>query len=438
MSVGNGIRIAAWRYFWGEQGVPNLHRQGFIMSRGRADSAASGLTLPVVSPEQVGMCPQRTGRLVAVLQAEVERQRLPGAVVVVARHGKLALFEAVGAQDPTTGSAMTRDAIFRIYSMTKPIVSVAVMMLMEQGRLLLSDPVASHLPEYAAQQVASFADGAVQLQAVRQVATIHDLLRHTAGLTYEFMGSTPVQRQYAQARIGSRGRRNAEFSHALAALPLMFEPGTVWEYSRATDVLGRLVEVVSGQSLGAYLHEHVFQPLGMLETWFGVPPAQHARIAEPFSRDPEGGLQMRLIDVREAAVLESGGGGLASTAMDYARFLQFMLNRGELDGVRLLGPRTVAFMTADHLGDIPVNGGASRSLLPPGHGFGLGFAVRKTLGVASVPGSVGTYFWGGMAGTSFFVDPAEDLFACLMLQAPNQREYYRMLFRDLVYATLLD
>lgn len=408
------------------------------MSRGHAGSAASGLTLPVVPPGQVGMCAQRTGRLMAVLQAEVERQRLPGAVVVVARHGKLALFEAVGAQDPATGSVMTRDAIFRIYSMTKPIVSVAVMMLMEQGKLLLSDPVASHLPEYAAQQVASFADGAVQLQAVRQVATIHDLLRHTAGLTYEFMGSAPVQRQYAQARIGSRGRSSAEFAHALAALPLMFEPGTVWEYSRATDVLGRLVEVVSGQSLGVYLHEHVFRPLGMLETWFSVPPTHHARIAEPFARDPEGGLQMRLIDVREAAMLESGGGGLASTAMDYARFLQFLLNRGELDGVRLLGPRTVAFMTADHLGDIPVNSGASRGLLPPGHGFGLGFAVRKTLGVAPVPGSAGTYFWGGMAGTSFFVDPAEDLFACLMLQAPNQREYYSMLFRDLVYATLLD
>ena len=176
----------------------------------------------------------------------------------------------------------------------------------------------------------------------------------------------------------------------------------------------------------------------MTDTGFSVPPAQHARIAEPFVRDPDGGVQMRVIDVRDDAALESGGGGLASTAIDYARFLQFMLNQGELDGVRLLGPRTVAFMTADHLGDIPVNSGASRALLPPGHGFGLGFAVRKELGVATVPGSVGMYFWGGMAGTTFFVDPAEDLFAILMLQAPNQREYYRMLFRDLVYATLLD
>lgn len=384
------------------------------------------------------MCPVRTQRLMDVLQSEVDRQRLPGAVAVVARRGKIALYESIGAQDPVVNSPMAKDAIFRIYSMTKPVVSVAVMMLMEQGKLLLNDPVAKYLPEYALQKVANLVDGSVQLQSVRQQATVQDLLRHTAGLTYEFMGSSAVQRQYAQLRIGSRERTNAQFSHDLAALPLMFEPGTVWEYGRATDVLGRLVEVVGGQTLGAYLQQHIFAPLGMTETWFTVPPEHHARIAEPFARDPEGGVQMRLIDVREEGALESGGGGLASTAMDYARFLQFMLNKGELDGVRLLGPRTVDFMTADHLGNIPVNSGASRALLPPGHGFGLGFAVRNQLGVATVPGSAGTYFWGGMAGTTFFVDPTENLFAILMLQAPNQREYYRMLFRDLVYATLLD
>ncbi len=403
-----------------------------------APSLPGRQTLSLALPQEVGLCPQRTKLLMAVLQAEVERQRLPGAVVLIARHGKLALFESLGALDPTTATPMPRDAIFRIYSMTKPIVSVAVMMLMEQGKLLLNDPVAKYLPEYAVQKVASMVDGSVQLQAVRQNATIQDLLRHTAGLTYEFMGNAPVQRQYAQIRIGSRKRSNAEFSHALAALPLMFEPGTVWEYGRATDVLGRLVEVISGQSLGAYLQQHIFGPLGMTDTWFSVPPEHHARVAEPFARDPEGGLQMRLINVCEDVALESGGGGLASTAIDYARFLQFMLNQGELGGVRLLAPATVAFMTADHLGDIPINSGASRELLPPGLGFGLGFAVRKELGVATVPGSVGSYFWGGMAGTTFFVDPAQDLFACLLLQAPNQREYYRMLFRNLVYAALLE
>jgi CubicO group peptidase (beta-lactamase class C family) len=376
--------------------------------------------------------------LVDVLQTEVDRQRLPGAVVLIARRGKLALFESLGVLDPGTGVSMTRDAIFRIYSMTKPVVSVAVMMLMEQGKLLLSDPVAKYLPEYSGQRVAHMVEGSVEFQQVQQTATVQDLLRHTAGLTYEFMGSSPVQRQYAQNRIGSRERSNAEFSLQLAALPLMFEPGTVWEYSRSTDVLGRLVEVVSGATLGAYLRENIFAPLGMEETWFSVPQHHQYRIAEPFARDPDGAMQMRLIDIREDSVMESGGGGLASTALDYARFLQFMLNRGELDGVRLLGSRTIAYMTSDHLGSIPVNSGASRELLPAGYGFGLGFAVRKDAGLAPEPGSIGAYYWGGMAGTTFFVDPAEDLFACLMLQAPNQREYYRKLFRNLVYATLLD
>lgn len=404
----------------------------------QSGAAANNFENQYASVRGAGMCPVRTQRLMDVLQSEVDRQRLPGAVAVIARRGKIAVYESLGALDPVVNSPMAKDAIFRIYSMTKPVVSVAVMMLMEQGKLLLSDPVAKYLPEYAVQKVANLVDGSVQLQGVRQQATVQDLLRHTAGLTYEFMGSSAVQRQYAQLRIGSRERTNAQFSHDLAALPLMFEPGTVWEYGRATDVLGRLVEVVSGQSLGAYFQQHIFAPLGMTETWFTVPQEHHARIAEPFARDPEGGVQIRLIDVKEEGALESGGGGLASTALDYARFLQFMLNKGELDGVRLLGSRTVDFMTADHLGNIPVNFGASRALLPPGHGFGLGFAVRNQLGVATVPGSVGTYFWGGMAGTTFFVDPAESLFAILMLQAPNQREYYRMLFRDLVYATLLD
>ena len=408
------------------------------MSRGHVRAISSAPALPLALPESVGLCPQRVGQLMSVLQSEVERQRLPGAVALIARHGKLALFESVGALDPAQGTPMVSDAIFRIYSMTKPIVSVATMMLLEQGKLLLNDPVAKYLPEYAAQKVATLVDGALALRDLQQPATLQDLLRHTAGFTYEFMGSSSVQRQYAQSRIGSRSRSNAEFSHALAGLPLMFEPGSTWEYGRATDVLGRIVEVVSGQMLGTFLQAQIFKPLGMTDTGFCVPPQHHGRIAEPFARDPEGGLQMRVIDVREDAVMESGGGGLASTASDYARFLQCLLNRGEFEGVRLLGPRTVDFMTADHLGDIPVNDGASRALLPRGHGFGLGFAVRKDLGVATVPGSIGSYFWGGMAGTTFFVDPAEDLFACLMLQAPNQREYYRMLFRNLVYATLLD
>lgn len=384
--------------------------------------------LPHAQPADVGLCPERTQQLMDVLRREVASGRLPGAVAVIARQGKIALFDAVGQQDPGTGTAMQPDSIFRIYSMTKPLVSVAVMMLMERGKLLLSDPVSRWLPEYANQHVAT-AEG---LAPARNPATVQDLLRHTAGLTYEFLGDSPVQRQYGDVKIASRDRTNAEFSQTLAALPLQFQPGSTWAYSRATDVLGRLVEVVSGQSLGAFLKQEIFEPLGMVDTGFVVPPEHHHRIAEPFAHDPDGGVPMKVIEPREVPAMESGGGGLMSTAMDYTRFLQCLRNRGELDGVRLLGAHTVDFMTADHLGDIPADG----TLLPPGHGFGLGFAVRTHLGMAPVPGSVGLYYWGGIAGTTFFVDPALDMYAMLLIQAPNQRDYYRPLFRDMVYAAL--
>jgi CubicO group peptidase (beta-lactamase class C family) len=380
-------------------------------------------------PADVGLCPERTQRLMDVLRREVASGRLPGAVAMIARRGQIGLFEAVGQQDPGTGTPMKTDSIFRIYSMTKPVVSVAVMMLVERGQLLLSDPVSRWLPEYANQQVAT----AHGLEPVRQAATVQDLLRHTAGLTYEFLGDSAVQRQYGAVKIASRERTNAEFSQTLAGVPLQFQPGTVWAYSRATDVLGRLVEVVSGQGLGAFLQAEIFGPLGMVDTGFAVPPDQQHRIAEPFAHDPDGGVPMKVLEPRQVPAMEGGGGGLMSTAMDYTRFLQCLRNRGELDGVRLLGPHTVDYMTADHLGGMPADG----TLLPPGHGFGLGFAVRTHLGLSPVPGSVGLYYWGGIAGTTFFVDPALDMYAMLMIQAPNQRDYYRPLFRDLVYAALV-
>jgi CubicO group peptidase (beta-lactamase class C family) len=385
--------------------------------------------LPHAQAAEVGLCPQRTQRLMDVLRREVASGRLPGAVAMIARRGQIGLFEAVGQQDPGTGTPMKTDSIFRIYSMTKPVVSVAVMMLVERGQLLLSDPVSRWLPEYANQKVAT----ATGLEPVRQEATVQDLLRHTAGLTYEFLGDSPVQRQYGAVKIASRERTNAEFSQTLAALPLQFQPGTVWAYSRATDVLGRLIEVVSGQGLGAFLQAEILGPLGMVDTGFAVPLDQQHRIAEPFAHDPDGGVPMKVLEPRQVPAMEGGGGGLMSTAMDYAHFLQCLRNRGELNGLRLLGPHTVDYMTADHLGDIPADG----TLLPPGHGFGLGFAVRTQLGLSPVPGSVGLYYWGGIAGTTFFVDPALDMYAMLMIQAPNQRDYYRPLFRDLVYAAMV-
>ena len=390
----------------------------------------------IASPGELGFCPERSASLLRVLRAEIDKKRLPGAVLMLGRRGKLALFENLGQQDPQAGIPMALDTIFRLYSMTKPIVSVAAMMLMEQGHFLLSDPVAQYLPEFANQQVAVERNGQLRLEPVLRPATVQDLMRHSAGLTYEFSGISAVQRQYYEDKInvGLAGRDNAAFSRALAAIPLMYQPGSVAEYSRATDILGRLVEVWSGQSLGVFLAEKIFAPLGMLDSAFSVSPAQHGRIAEPFGHDPDGGVLMKMSDIRNPPAMESGGGGLVSTAMDYARFLQCLLNKGQLDGARLLGPRTVDFMTADHLGHIP----AGDSLLEPGEGFGLGFAVRTARGLTPVAGSIGTHYWSGMAGTSFFVDPAQNMFAILLIQAPNQRAYYRQLFRNLVYAALVD
>jgi CubicO group peptidase (beta-lactamase class C family) len=369
----------------------------------------------------------------------VGKARLPGAVALIARRGQVLLHETVGQQDPSNSVPMGLDSIFRIYSMTKPIVSVAVMMLMERGALLLGDTVAQHLPEFADVKLTTHISGHSVQHRPRTAPTVQDLLRHTSGLTYEILGTEPIQRQYAQAQLASRDRTNREFAQALAAIPLQFEPGTVWEYSRATDLLGALVEVVSGQTLGAFLQDNILGPLGMVDTSFVVPPEKHHRIAEPFEKDPDGGIALRLIDVRKPVALEAGGAGLASTSADYARFLQCLLNGGELDGQRILSNATVRYMTSDHLGGIGVHrAGRSGELLPPGHGFGLGFAVRLGEGVSAMAGSKGLYYWGGIAGTTFFVDPAKDFFALMMIQAPNQRDYYRPLFRNLVYAALLE
>lgn len=375
---------------------------------------------------------ERLRALAATLQSHIDRGRLPGAVAVVALGGHVELMESLGQLDPAAGTPMREDAIFRIYSMTKPVVSLAALVLAEEGALQLSDPVAAWLPEFASQQVAVEQAGTVRLEPVRQAATVQDLLRHTAGLTYEFLGESSVQRQYGEARLRSRSRSNAQFSQVLAGLPLAHQPGSCWEYSRATDVLGALLEAAGGQPLGQLLHQRILAPLGMHDTGFAVPQPQWHRIAEPFERDPDSGEAMALLDARKVPVFESGGGGLVSTAHDYLRFLRLLRNGGALDGVRLVSRKTIQWMTADHLGSIPVHG----DTLPPGYGFGLGVAVRTAAGLAPLPGSVGEYSWSGLAGTFFLVDPAEDLIAMLFTQAPGPRVHYRNLFRHLVYAAV--
>jgi CubicO group peptidase (beta-lactamase class C family) len=373
-----------------------------------------------------------------VLQADVDKGRLPGAVALVARHGQTVLHSAIGQQNPADGTPMAVDSIFRIYSMTKPLVSVAIMQLLERGQLLLSDPVGQHLSEFADLRVAEDETGR-QTRPPARPPTVQDLLRHTSGLTYEILGDDPIQQRYAQAGLGTRMLSNTGFSQALSAIPYRYEPGSIWQYSRATDLLGALLERVTGMALGDYLQAHILGPLGMVDTAFVVPPVKHHRIAEPFAHDPDGGVPMPLMDLRKNTPMQAGGAGLGSTAADYARFLQCMLNGGTLNGARILSPASVRLMTSDHLGNIPVNrSGRAAELLPPGHGFGLGFAVRLEEGLGTQLGSKGMYYWSGISGTVFFVDTAKDLFAILLTQAPNQRSWYRPLFRNLVYAALND
>ncbi len=380
---------------------------------------------------KIGLNPARLDTLTQAFEREIDSGLLPGMVALIARHGRCGYFESRGRLSPASPTPMARDSIFRIYSMTKPIVSVAALMLAERGRLLLHEPVSTWLPEFAQMQVGVEVGGRLEYEPARAPITVQDLLRHTAGLTYGFLGSSPVQQLYTDERMGAPDIANARFCEQLARLPLLAQPGTAWAYSHATDVLGRVIEVIAGQPLSRFLNENIFAPLGMADTGFHVPAVQQHRIAEPHALDPQTGIKIDLLDVRQQHAFESGGGGLVSTASDYARFL-FAL-RGE-SGARLLGRHTLALMTADHLGAMPVLG----DVLPPGHGFGLGFAVRREAGLAPLPGSPGLYYWGGIAGTTFFVDPAQELFAVLMIQAPVQRHRYRALFRHLVYAALDD
>ena len=393
----------------------------------------AGAALPQArAPAEVGLSATRLNVLTQTFEREIASGLLPGVVALVARRGKIGYFESRGQLSPLGPAAMARDSIFRIYSMTKPVVSVAALMLAEQGRLLLHEPVATWLPEFAQMQVGVEVAGRLEYEPARAPITVQDLLRHTAGLTYGFLGTGLVQQLYTEGRMGAPDIVNARFCEQLARLPLLAQPGTAWAYSHATDVLGRVIEVISGQTLGAFLNQHIFAPLGMVDTGFHVPAAEQQRIAEPYQIDPQTGMKIELLDVRQIHAFESGGGGLVSTATDYARFLQVL--RGGDGATRLLSRQTLAFMTADHLGERPVLG----DVLPAGHGFGLGFAVRSEAGLAALPGSKGLYYWSGIAGTSFFVDPAEDLFAVLMTQAPVQRLRHRALFRHLIYAALDD
>ncbi|MEO8755544.1 MAG: serine hydrolase domain-containing protein [Casimicrobiaceae bacterium] len=417
--------------------------------------AAFAQEFPAAAPESVGMSGPKLAHIGEVFKKEIDQGKLPGAVFLVARKGKLVYSEAIGFQDKEAGKPMAKDSIFRIYSMTKPIVSVAAMMLVEEGKIQLTDPVSKFLPAMksmtvsAAKADAEFAKITyTQVPADREM-TVQDLLRHTAGLAYgEITQNSPVKEALLKAGLyktaidfDARDLTPDEEVERIAKTPLAHQPGTVWEYSHASDMLGRVVEAASGQRLDAFLDKRLFGPLKMHDTGFWVTPQKIGRLANALPTDAISGKPNNLIDVSAQPKNDSAGAGGVSTAADYLRFSQMLLNGGQLDGARVLSRSTIALMTSDHLGtriSAPVTPG-ELLLGVPGYTFGLGFAVRQGPGIAGVPGSAGEFMWAGYAGTYFWVDPKEEIVAVYMTQAPSPiRAYYRRLFKQLVYGALND
>ncbi len=399
----------------------------------------------LANPASVGMSATRLETLTKAFEQEIARKALPGVSIMVARKGKLVYSRAFGVRDPSVPEPMAVDSLFRIYSMTKPMASVAAMVLVEDGKLVLSDPVSKYLPEFKDLRVLT----ATGTDAARPM-TVQDLLRHTSGLGYGEISPNPVFRAALTAAnlykpgnidFDARDMTAAEQVTRISKVPLLHQPGAAWEYSLSTDVLGRVIEAASGQRLGDFMNERLFKPLGMNDTAFVVPAAKMGRLAQAFDKDPATGTPFKLIDVSRAPGNDSAGAGAVSTAPDYLRFAQMMVNGGTLDGQRILSRTTVRWMTSDHLGSrIPIAATPGGNVLFPSlYTFGLGVAVRPSDGLASANGSAGDYYWGGYAGTIFWVDPKEELVAVMMMQSPGaMRGYHRSLLRDLVYQAVVD
>jgi CubicO group peptidase (beta-lactamase class C family) len=397
-------------------------------------SAASfSQTLPVAThPEDVGISSKRLERVHSQMQADVESSRIPGAVLLIARNGKIAMLDSVGFQERASKKPMKKDSIFRVASMSKPITTVAAMILSEEGKLDIGAPVAQYLPEFKEVRVGA------EKAAPKRPMTVQDLMRHTSGLTYGVFGMSPVDMMYQKSNIFAKSSL-AEMVATIASLPLAHQPGEVWEYSVSTDVLGRIVEVVSGMDLDRFVAERITGPLKMADTGFYINATQATRMAHPETENP-----LLSGDPTKKPAILSGGGGMLSTASDYARFCQMLLNGGELDGVRLLSPKTVALMTSDQVpasterhSPVAMVLGAFGPTPEMGTSFGLGFAVRTDPGRNPVPGSVGDFSWAGITGTYFWVDPKEKLVTVLMIQVPQATNvpYWRQT-RTLVYQAL--
>jgi CubicO group peptidase (beta-lactamase class C family) len=398
--------------------------------------------LPRAEPEAVGMSSERLARIVPALQARIEAGVLPGAVVAIARHGHLVFHESVGHLGPDRSTPMPRDALFAIASMTKPITGVAGLMLWEEGRLGLADPVERFLPQLGDRRVAVLNErtlsgqGPIDTVPGARSITMLDLMRHTSGLTYGGRGATSVHALYpGSSNIAGATLDRAGLLERLAAAPLLYQPGTIWDYGLSIDVIGLVVEALSGQSLGAFLEQRLFGPLGMVDTTFQVPPDKVSRLARPLPRDPDTGAAQSVPDRTEKLLFECGGGGLASTALDYLRFAQMLLGGGILGDTRILGRKTVEAMRTNRLTPDIENHIPELDPGSEGYGFGLTVAVRER--ASDLMGSVGDFYWNGAWGTLWWADPTEDLAAVFMIQVPGeQRRRFRPLINALVYQAL--
>jgi CubicO group peptidase (beta-lactamase class C family) len=410
-------------------------------------SLRAAVELPRATPESVGMSSQRLARIGAALKDDIDNGRMPGAVIAVARKGKLVYYEAFGFLDKSQGIPMPKDAIFSIASMTKPVVAAAALTFYEENRLLVHEPVGTYLPPLKNMTVAVLRrDGSGNesfgREPARRQPTIQDLMRHTAGFTYGNQGTTALHKAYP----GGSGNvaetmTGAEFIDALARLPLHYQPGTRWDYSYGLDILGLTLESVAKQPLGRILQDRLFGPLGMTDTAFTVPANKVSRIARALPADPVTRQPQSIRDQTRPWKFECGGGCLTSTAVDYLRFAQMLLNRGTLDGTRVLGRKTVEYMTADHLG--PEVDASKLHNFPvehiDGYGFGFGVAVRRVPGLAGIMGSPGDYRWSGAQGTLFWVDPQEELAVVYMAQTPGAiRAHYRQVIATLVQQAIVD
>jgi CubicO group peptidase (beta-lactamase class C family) len=400
--------------------------------------------LPRAKPEEVGLSSERLARVGETLKADIEAGRIPGAVIAIARRGRLVVLDAFGWRDKAAGVAMTTDTIFNIASMTKPMTTVGALMLYERGKILIDDPLTKYFPKFANPRVAArdaAGEPTAETVPANRPITIQDLMRHTSGLIYGGRGNTLVHKMYpAGSSDSARDYDGAAFLDKLSSLPLLYQPSTVWDYGFGLDVLGLTIEKITNQTLGQYLQANLFAPLGMMDTGFSVFPDNAARYAKPLPNDPDTGKpQARSPELTQPLKFECGGGCAASTASDYLRFAMMLMNGGRASEARLLGPRTVAYMLSDQLGPNIKNLVGNADPTRADYGFGLGLAVRTTPGVVKMMGSVGQFSWPGASGTDWWVDPKEELAVVYMSAAPGPiRWHYRQKINALVYQAIID